>query len=125
MGEQGIYGLSALILAAFGIVIPMPAFVMGMFLSLGCCLAVMAVRPLEKRRAVPITLMMGALAGIIAAMLRDATAGIWLWSALPVQAQMAAAGAFSQAIFEFVAARGRSAVDEVARRVGLPGAEGE
>lgn len=126
MGEQGfIYGLVGLLLASFGIVLPVSAFVGGMGMALGCCFAVMAMRPLEKRRAVPLTLFMGALAGIIAAMLHGTTGGIWLWGSLPVQAQMGAAGAFSQIVFEFVAARGRQGLDELARRAGLPGAEGE
>lgn len=123
MSEQGIYGLAAIILAAFGIALPLPDFAVGMFLSLGCCLAVMAVRPLDKRRAVPITLGMGVLAALIAAMLRDATSHVWLWSSLPVQAQMAAAGAFSQSIFELVAARSGSVLKGIADRAGLPGGD--
>lgn len=82
-------------------------------------------RPLEKRRAVALTLFMGSLAGIIAAMLHATTGEVWLWGRLPVQFQMGLAGALSQAVFEFVAARGRDALDDIANRAGLPGAEGE
>lgn len=125
MGEQGSYVIAAVILSAFGITLPLPSFVGGMLVALGCCIAVMAVRPLEKRRAVPLTLLMGSLAGVLAAMLHATTGDIWIWGRLPVQAQMGAAGTFSQIVFEFVAARGRPALDELARRAGLPGAEGE
>jgi len=125
MGEQGSYVIAAIILSAFGIALPLPSFVGGMVVALGCCFAVMAMRPLEKRRAVTLTLLMGGLAGVIAAMLNITTGGIWLWGSLPVQAQMGVAGALSQAVFELVAARGGAVLQDVANRAGLPGAEGE
>lgn len=124
MGEQGSYGLAALILGAFGIAVPMPNFVGGMIVALGCSFAVMAMRPLEKRRTVALTLLMGTLASIIAAMLHKATGDLWIWGSIPMQAQMGLAGALSQAVFELVAARGGVLVGKVADQV-LPGAEGE
>ncbi len=124
MGEQGSYGIAALILGAFGIAVPMPNFVGGMIVALGCSFAVMAMRPMEKRRTVALTLLMGTLASVIAAMLHKTTGDLWVWGSIPMQAQMGLAGALSQAVFELVAARGGALVGKVADQV-LPGAEGE
>lgn len=125
MIDQYVYGGAAAALTALGITLPLAPFIGGMVVAIGCCFAVMAVRPLEKRRAPALTLLMGALAAVIAAMLNQVTADVWIWGRLPVQAQMGIAGALSQAVFEFVAARGKHALDDMANRVGLPGAEGE
>lgn len=125
MGEHGIYSGAVILLAAFGISIPLAPVIGGMVMALGCSFAVMAMRPLEKRKSLWVTLFVAAMAGILTAMLNGATADVWIWGRLPVQAQMGIAGALSQAIFEFVAARGKHALDDMAKRVGLPGAEGE
>lgn len=122
---NGSYAVAAIVLGAFGITMPLAPFVGGMVVALGCSLAVMAVRPLEKRKSLASTLFLGGLMAIMAAMLSGASSEVWLWGRLPIQAQMGFAAALSQAVFEFIAARGRPALDEIAKRAGLPGAEGE
>lgn len=116
MGEQGSYGVAALILGAFGIAVPMPNFVGGMIVALGCSFAVMAMRPLEKRRTVALTLLMGTLASIIAAMLHKATGDLWIWGRIPIQVQMGLSGLLSQAAFEVAAAKGPRFMDALAEK---------
>ena len=122
---NGSYAVAAVVLGAFGIAAPLPGVVGGMVVAVGCCFAVMAVRPLEKRRAVWFTLLIGALAGLMAAILSPALRDVWLWGRIPLQAQMGISGALAQAVFEFIAIRGGAFLNGVADRAGLPGAEGE
>lgn len=125
MGGHELNAIFAAILLAFGVTMPLPEFAGGMIVALGCCFAVMAVRPIERRKGLLLTLLMGAVAGLFAAMLHEKSAGVWIWGSLPLQAQMGAAGALSQALFEFVASRGAALLDKAANTAGLPGAGGD
>ena len=108
----------AFLMFALGITIPMAPFIGGMSIALGCCFAVMAMRPLESRRSIWLTLFMGALSALLVAVLHPAATGVWLWGGLPLQAQMGVAGALSQALWETMLAFGAG----VATRAGkLPG----
>lgn len=115
-------GGAVAVLLAFGIAVPYPVFGGGMLLALGCCYGVRACRPIEARKSLALSLFIAMLAAVLIAGLRDQTAGIWVWGRLPVQFQMATAGALSQAIFELIAARGSGWVGKLADKAGLPGA---
>jgi len=114
-------GWAAVVLLAFGVAVPMPAFGGGMLLALGCCYAVRAFSPVEARRALGLSLFAAILAAMLTAGLRENTVGIWVWGHLPLQVQMAAAGMTSQAAFELVALRGKGALGKLADKVGLSG----
>jgi hypothetical protein len=115
-------GGAATILLAFGIAVPYPVFGGGMLLALGCCYGVRACIPLEKRKSLALSLFLAMLAGVLVAGLRDQTARLWVWGGLPLQFQMATAGALSQAVFELIAARGSGWIGKLADKAGLPGA---
>lgn len=119
MNEANAYG--AAILLAFGIMVPLPAFGGGMLLSLGCCYAVRAFRPVDGRKSLGLSLFVAILAAMLVAGLRGNTAGVWIWGDLPLQMQMAAAGMLSQGVFELIAARGAGALGKLADKVGIGG----
>lgn len=124
MTEQGAtHALAALMLTGLGVTVPLPAFVGGTMIALGMCFAVMLIRPLSARRGVPATLLMGVLAALFAAMLHDTGKAVWLWGGLPIQAQMGAAGALSQGLFELLVKRSHGLLAKLADRAGLPGDE--
>lgn len=115
-GSENIAG--AAVLLAFGISVPYPVFGGGMLLSLGCCFAVRAMRPVEGRKGLGLSLFCAILAAMVVAALQTNTSGIWVWGGLPLQIQMACAGALSQAIFELIAARGSGLLGRLADKVG-------
>lgn len=90
----------AAIFLAFGIVVPMPEFLAGMFLGLGSCYAVMIFTPPPNRRSLWATLFVGFLSALLVAILHPHAKGLWLWGWLPLQVQMAAAGAVSRGLAE-------------------------
>lgn len=112
---------AAAVLLALGVVAPVPAFMGGLILAMGACFAVMAMRPIGSRKGLVITLLMGILASIIAAILNKGTSHVWLWGNLPLQAQMFAAGAMSQTLFEFIAAKGSSILSFLLGKAGANG----
>lgn len=105
----------AFILVALGVTIPMAPFVGGMAVALGCCFAVMTMRPLESRRSIWLTLFMGGMSALLAAVLHPAGHVVWLWGQLPLQAQMGLAGGLSQALWEALIAFGIGLKDRAAR----------
>lgn len=108
----------AAILFALGVTFPMAPFVGGMSIALGCCFAVMTMRPLESRRSIWLTLFMGAMSALLVAVLHPAAKAVWLWGELPLQAQMGIAGGLSQALWEALIAFGGGLVERVGK---LPG----
>lgn len=115
----------AALLLAFGVTVPMPEFIGGISIAFGACFAIMAVRPIEARKGVLVTLMMGGLAGLFAAILHHKTHSVWLWGDLPLQAQMGVAGGFSQAIFEAAFEFGKgmaSRAGKIPGSINIPGA---
>jgi hypothetical protein len=108
----------ASLLLAFGVAVPFPAFGGGMLLALGCCYGVRAFRPMEGRKSLFLSLFTAVLAAMLTAGLQKNTSGVWIWGELPLQVQMAIAGAMSQAIFELIASRGSSALGKLADRFG-------
>lgn len=63
----------AFMMFALGITIPRAPFIGGMSIALGCCFAVMAMRPLESRCSIWLTLFMSALSARKAVRQRRAT----------------------------------------------------
>lgn len=114
-------GGSAAVLLAFGISVPFPAFGGGMLLALGCCFAVRAFRPVDGRKSLGLSLFCAVLAATVVAGLHENTASLWVWGSLPLQIQMAFAGALSQAMFELIAARGSGVLGKIADKAGLSG----
>lgn len=112
---------AAAVLLAFGVMVPLPAFGGGMLLALGFCYAVRAFRPVDGRKSLGLSLFVAVLTAMIVAGLNDKTADIWVWGKAPLQLQMAAAGALSQAVFELIAARGSTALGKLADKAGLGG----
>lgn len=110
---------AAVVLLAFGIVVPVPAFGAGMLLAVGCCYGVRAFRSVDGRKGIGLSLFCAVLAATIVAGLKDHTTGLWVWGSLPVQFQMALAGTFSQALFEVVAARDTKLAEKIADWAGL------
>lgn len=110
---------AAAILLAFGITMPMPAFSGGMLLALGSCYAVRAYRSVDGRRGLGLSLFSAIIAAMIVAAMHEITNKVWVWGSLPLQMQMAAGGAFSQAVFELVAARDTKFVAWIADKAGL------
>lgn len=112
---------AATVLLAFGIAVPFPAFGGGMLLALGCCYAVRAFRPIDGRKGLFLSLFVAMLSAMLAAGLKDQTSGLWVWGSLPLQFQMATAGALSQGVFELIAARGGTLLSRLADKAGVPG----
>lgn len=110
---------AATVLLAFGISVPFPPFGGGMLLALGCCFAVRAFRPVDGRKSLGLSLFTAILTATLVAGLNENTSGLWVWGSLPLQAQMAAAGAFSQAMFEVIAARDTKLAAKLADWAGL------
>lgn len=106
-------------LLAFGIAAPIPAFSGGMLLALGSCYAVRAYRAVDGRKGLGLSLFGAVLAAMIVAGLNGSTSSLWIWGSLPLQMQMAAGGAFSQAMFEVIASRDTRLAGKIADWAGL------
>lgn len=114
----------AAVLLALGVAVPLPSFAGGMVIALGCCFGVMAMRKAEARRGLGLTLFLGVLVALIAAILHPRTTGVWLWGDLPLQAQMGIAGGLSQSVIEAAIAFGGGLKDWAGKLPGgfkLPG----
>ena len=125
MTEPGTGAAVGAVMVALGVAAPLPAFVAGLLIALGGAYVVRAAAAHMGRRVMPLSLslMCGVVIAILAAMLREATAGVWLWGSLNLQSQMGIAGALSQAIAELVAARGGGVLGRLADKAGLPGGD--
>lgn len=117
------HGLGAATLLAFGIIVPVPAFSGGMLLALGCCYAIRAYRGVDSRKSLGLSLFVGALTAMIVAAVNEETVNFWLWGAIPLQIQMALAGLFSQAAFEFIARKDGKLLAKLADKAGIGGGE--
>src|SRR3546814_19173458 len=75
-----------------------------LFRSLGAAYAVRSFRGADTRKGIALSLFAGAFFAILAAGMHEATANVWLWGSLGLQAQMAISGGLSQSLAEgFVA----------------------
>src|SRR3546814_12141464 len=96
--------ITAVFMCALGVSTPVPAFTGGMLLALGAAYAVGFFRGAETQKGILLSLFAGACFAILAAGMHEATAGVWLWGSLGLQAQMAISGGLSQSLAEgFVA----------------------
>lgn len=93
----------AALLLAFGIVAPVPDFLAGMVIAIGGCYGVMIVMEPKSRSSLWVTLFLGVLGALFAAILHQYL--IFLRD-LPVQAVMGGAGALSKFLAEAVIALG-------------------
>lgn len=118
MTGQEINGIIAAILLALGVAAPVPAFTGGMLLALGAAYAVRSFRGAETQKGILLSLFAGAFFAILAAGMHEATAGVWLWGSLGLQAQMAISGGLSQSLAEGFVAFGGGLKDWLAK---LPG----
>ncbi|SNT19249.1 hypothetical protein [Sphingopyxis indica] len=122
MTGQEANGIIAAILLALGVAAPVPEFTGGMLLALGAAYAVRAFRGAETRKGIVLSLFAGAFFALLAAGLHEATAGVWLWGQLSIQAQMAVSGGLSQSLAEGFVAFGGGLKDWLAK---LPGGFGK
>lgn len=121
-----INAIVASIILALGIVAPVPDFAAGLILAFGMAYAVRSMRSVDSRKGYALSLFMGALFAIIVAGLHKATANIWGWGSLTMQAQMAIAGGLSQSIAEGFIAFGGGLKEQLGKLPGrfkLPGDE--
>lgn len=119
-----INALTAALLLALGVVVPLPAFGGGMLIALGCAYGVRALRHEDGQRGVRLTLFLGALVALMTAILHPTTKDVWIWGDLALQAQMGIAGALSQSVVEAVIVFGRGLAAKVGRMpnaIRLPG----
>lgn len=126
MTGQEINGVIAAILLALGVAAPVPAFAGGMLLALGAAYAVRSFRGAETRKGIALSLFAGAFFAILAAGVHEATANVWLWGSLGLQAQMALAGGLSQSLAEGFIAFGGGLKDRLGNLPGglrLPGGD--
>lgn len=103
----------AAILLAFGVAVPMPAFAGGFLIALGCAYGVRAFHTSSKQKGIALTLFIGGLVALLAAILHPTTREVWVWGGLAVQAQMAIAGALSQSLAETVILFGGRLKDKI------------
>lgn len=89
--------LLVFVLAAFGIVVPVPDFIGGLFIGIAVCYGAMIYSPPEGRRSLLATLFVGWLACIMCAIFYPHIDAInWL----PLQACMGLAGGLSRPLVE-------------------------
>lgn len=124
MTGADVHFIAATVLLALGVSVPASLFSGGLLIALGCAYGVRAMRRTEGQRGLGITLFVGALVSLLAAILHPATKEVWLWGSLAVQAQMGVAGALSQSIAEGVIKFGRGLTDKIgdaSNSIRLPG----
>jgi len=126
MTGQEINAILAAILLALGVAAPVPAFAGGMLLALGAAYAVRSFRGADTRKGIALSLFAGAFFAVLAAGMHEATANVWLWGSLGLQAQMAISGGLSQSLAEGFVAFGGGLKDWLAKLPGgfkLPGGD--
>lgn len=123
MTEPGTGAAVGAIMLALGVAAPLPAFMAGLLIALGSAYVVRAAAAHMGRRVMPLSIAItsGVVVAVLAAILHEATATVWIWGTFPIQAQMGIAGALSQAIAEMAAARGGGLLGKIADKAGLPG----
>lgn len=109
-------------LLALGVAAPVPAFAGGMLLALGAAYAVRSFRGAETQKGIALSLFAGGLFALLAAGVHEASAHVWLWGSLNLQAQMAVSGGLSQSLAEGFVAFGGGLKDWLAK---LPGGFGK
>lgn len=125
MTETGTGAALGAVMVALGVAAPLPAFLAGLLIAVGSAYVIRAAAAHMGRRVMPLAaaIVSGVVVAVLAAMMREATSGLWLWGSLNIQSQMGIAGALSQAIAEFVAARGPGLLGRIADKAGFPGGE--
>lgn len=116
--------LAAMILVALGVSIPPPNFAGGLLIAFGFSYGIRALRQSEGQKGLGLTLFIGGIISLLAAILHHSTKDVWLWGALAVQAQMGIAGALSQSVAEGVLLFGRglsARIGKAAETLRLPG----
>ena len=114
----------ATVLIAFGIAVPLPALLAGLCLGQGCCYAVMIFTPPADQKSLWATLFVGFLSALLVAIGHPHTQALWLWGALPLQIQMAAAGALSRSLAEASISLGQGLIQwarDLPSKIKLPG----
>lgn len=102
--------LLAALIIALGITAPLPDFLGGMIIALGCSYGVMIVSEPLSRLSVWSTLFLGFIASLLAAVLHK---HIPFVTSFPLQAVMGAAGGLSKFIAEATIGFGKSAKDRI------------
>lgn len=124
MNGTDIHAFAAMILVALGVSIPPPDFAGGLLIAFGFAYGIRAMRQTEGQKGLGLTLFIGGIIALLAAILHQSSKGMWLWGDLAVQAQMGIAGALSQSVAEGVLLFGgelRSRMAKAANAIPIPG----